>query len=501
MKNSSPALIAALAAAIAFTACGGDDADDHDHDEDPDAAIDPEPDANEDEPDAEPAPDAPDSPLPDPTPVPVRLSMTGADGFNGVAFGPDGSFYAIGYTTIGASDRATVFAKFTPEGALDTSWGSAGVVTVNVTVGGGTAEVGRAIAIQPSGKIVGVSLIEADILAVPPASNDRDVAVIRLNTDGGLDSTFDADGVRIISFNTGVLNGAAWAGADDIRDVEIDSMGRIVLFGGQLTTETNGAPRYDLDWVAQRLTVDGADDTTFNAAGPVPGKFTLDILDAGANIRSGFILPDGSLLGTGYSNTSAFNSTQPVIYKLTPNGTLDTSWAQGAGFFHEQVLLNVTEVYGVAMQGEKLVTQGYGRDSTSETNDWVSLRINADGTLDSTWGTSSRVRIDFHGFGDNGRSIVGLPDGRVMLTGSGDLAAADARDAKIVVLSGDGEYDTSFRTDGVLGYDLGGTSDAFWASALSPDGTFAVAVGTKGVGSTQTAASNDDAAIMVIPLE
>ena len=111
------------------------------------------------------------------------------------------------------------------------------------------------------------------------------------------------------------------------------------------------------------------------------------------------------------------------------------------------------------------------------------------------------MRIDFHGFGDNSRSIVGLPDGRAMLTGSGDLAAADARDAKIVVLSGDGEYDTTFRGDGLLSYDLGGTADAFWASALSPDGSFAVVVGTKGVGNTQTAESNDDAAIMVIPLE
>jgi uncharacterized delta-60 repeat protein len=324
--------------------------------------------------------------------------------------------------------------------------------------------------------------------------------VIRLTTDGDLDDTFAGDGVRVLSFGTGVDNGGTWAGADDIRDVRIDAQGRIVLFGGQLTPETTGAPRFDTDWVAQRLTVDGADDVTFNASGPTPGRFTLDILDASASVRAGLILPDGSILGTGYSNTSAFNTVQPVMYKLTPSGTLDTNFGT-SGFFHEAVLAYVTEFYGVALQGEKLVTQGYGRDASDATNDWVSLRLNADGTLDPTWGDAGAVRIDFHGFGDNGRAIAALPGDRVMLIGSGDPAASGARDAEVVVLVGDGEVDTSFRGDGRLTYDLGGTADAFWNAALAPDSSFAVVVGTRGFGNTQTAEANDDAVVMVVPLE
>ncbi len=498
MTRTSPALsttLWTLAAALALTGCGdngADDDDDHDHD----AAV---------EPDAGPSPDAdtsPDAapPLPDPTPAVTPLSATAADGLNGVAFAPDGSFYAVGYTTVGASDRATAIAKFTAAGALDETFGEDGVAVVNVTVGGGTAEVGRAIAVQPGGKIVAVSLVEADIGATAPASSDRDVAVIRLTTDGDLDDTFEGDGVRVISFGTGVDNGGTWAGADDVRDVRIDAQGRIVLFGGQLTPETTGAPRFDTDWVAQRLTVDGADDPTFNASGATPGKFTLDILDAGASVRTGLILSDGSIIGTGYSNTSAFNTVQPVMYKLTPSGTLDTNFGT-SGFFHEAVLAYVTEFYGVALQGDKLVTQGYGRDASDATNDWVSLRLNANGTLDPTWGDAGAVRIDFHGFGDNGRAIAALPGDRVMLIGSGDPAASGARDAEVVVLVGDGEVDTSFRGDGRLTYDLGGTADAFWNAALAPDSSFAVVVGTRGFGNTQTAEANDDAVVMVVPLE
>jgi len=491
MSRLSSSLLASLL--VVAAACGADES----RPLEPDAQIDDEVDAGV-EPDAELEPDASVAPLPDPSPQAVRLSMAGADGFNGMAFTPGGGFVAVGYTSASATDRATVIAKFTATGALDATFGDAGVRVVNVTVGGGSAEAGRAIAIQPSGKIVAVSIIEADLLATGLAVADRDVAVIRLTADGALDPTFDTDGISTLSFNTGVVNGAAWAGADDIRDVEVDATGRIVLFGGQLTTEIDAGPRFDHDWIAMRLGVDGVVDTTFNAAGAQPGRYTLDILDGSASVRSGAILADGTIIGTGYSNTTAFNSIQPVIYKLEADGTLDTDFGT-SGFFHEAVLAHTTEVYGLVVQGDKLVTAGYGKNAESETTDWTSLRINADGTLDTTWGDDGLVRIDFHGFGDNNRSLLALPDGRTMLLGSGDLAAG-VRDAKIIVLDDDGAIDPAFRGDGTLSYDLGGSADAFWGGALSPDGSYAAIVGTKGVGSTQTAVLNDDAAIMIVPM-
>lgn len=476
---------------LAAAGCG----DDESNPGDPDAS--PDPDADLTTPDAEPEPDADVEQLPDPTPQIVRLSMTGADGFNGVAATTDGGFVAVGYTSASATDRATVIAKFTAAGALDTTFGNAGVFVHNFTVGGGTAEVGRAIAVQPSGKIVAVSLIETDIAAIGPAASDRDVGILRLTADGGLDPTFDLDGVRTLSFNAGLDNNGTWAGADDIRDVEVDASGRIMLFGGARTFETTGAPRYDSDWFAMRFTVDGMIDYAFNAA-VTPGYFTLDILDGNAFVRSGAILADGSILGTGYSNTTAFGSIQPVIYKLDADGALVTTWGT-SGFFHEQIMLHTTELYGVVAQGDKLVTQSYGKDAEADTNDWVSLRINADGTLDTSWGDDGRVRIDFHGFADNGRAAVALPGGSTMLVGSGDTAVG-ARDAEVVVLDDAGAYDTAFRGDGRLTYDLGASTDGFWGAAVAADGDTVMLVGTRGVGTTQTEVANDDAVIMVVPL-
>jgi uncharacterized delta-60 repeat protein len=475
-----------LAFSLILPACGDDERRGNiDAGEDPDAEI---------EPDAAP-PDA-DTPLPEPEAVGVPLSATGADGFFNVAFAGDGSFYAAGYTTVVGTDRAFVVAKFRNAGTLDTSFGDAGIATVNVAVGGGTAETARAIAVDSTGKIVVGGIIEHDVLAVPPANADRDMAVVRLEADGDPDPTFDTDGILILDRRTGFDNGGTWVGADDFRGLALDGSDRIYVHGTQLTDEDPGNGRTDNDWVVVRLTTAGVvDDGWAN-----DGEHRLDILDGHANARSVEVLADGSVIGTGYSNTTAFNSTQPVVYKVLPDGSgLDTSFGTG-GFFHEAVLLSVTEVYGIAPQGDKWITAGYGRDTSTEPNDWAPLRLNADGTLDTTWGDSGLVRIDFHTFGDNNRELCALPGDRAMLVGHAQTESGIAN-GQIVVLEGDGVEDTTFSTDGRFAHDLGGPSDGYWHCAVSPDESIAIAVGMKGFGSTQTPTDNDDAAIVIVALE
>lgn len=472
-----------IAAALGLTtACGGDD-----------ERITAQPDAGDDIA----PPDAGPSTADDPAPRMVPLSGTGADGFNAVVFAPDGSFFAAGYAPATSTDRAMAVAKFTPDGELDTAWGVNGVAVANLAVGGKAAEAARAIVRQSTGAIVIAGPIEADVEATGVAADDRDVGVARFDANGFLDATFDGDGIFTISWNEGLDNAGTWVGADDLRHMIVDDSDRLLLHGAQLTTETGGG-RIDTDWVMMRLTADGAVDTTFNPTGDEPGRHTLDILDGPTNARVAHLLPDGSILGTGYANTSAFGSTQPVVYKLTSSGTLDTDYGTG-GYFHEAVLQYVTEIYGVTLVGDDLVTAGYGRDSQDETNDWVSLKIDADGALDPTWGDDGMVRIDFHELGDNGRQIVALPGERVALLGSAESTPGN-RDPRIVVLEGDGVQDADFFGDGRLDYDFGGPSDAFWGGALAPDSLSAIFVGTRGQ-STQTAEANDDGAVLVVPLD
>src|SRR5262245_39805705 len=73
-----------------------------------------------------------------PTVVPV--SMDGHDRFFGVAYAPDGSFYAAGVVadgTAATADFKTVVAKFSAAGELDKGFGNSGFAIHNAAVGAG----------------------------------------------------------------------------------------------------------------------------------------------------------------------------------------------------------------------------------------------------------------------------------------------------------------------------------------------------------------------------
>jgi uncharacterized delta-60 repeat protein len=512
----------AMALALAFTSSLGGCSDDDDDDVTPDAggntpdaaeitpdAADTTPDAADTTPDAaDTAPDAADT-TPDAgpdnvgVPIIVPISPTGTDAFFGVAFDPAGNFYAVGHTApsvASTADRSIVLARFLPNGVLDESFGKGGVAITNVVEGGANGETARGIVIQSTGKIVVSGTVEHDITATPPATSDRDVALLRFDTDGTLDPTFGDEGIVILNLNDGVqITGGdgnpAWAGADAAWSLSVYPNDKLLVHAAQRATgfqQDGVTPRTDTDFAVVRLTADGGLDTTFGTN----GKKTTDLGGVNASVRAASILPDGSIIGAGYANTPGLGSTQPVVYKLTPDGEMDTTFGSG-GFFHEIVLQAAAEAYGVALQGDKLITIGYGRNSTSESLNWVSVRLNANGTRDNTWGTDGLLTIDVAGFADNGRNVMALPDGRTMMIGGGRLTSENG-DGMVAIVGDVGQPDTLFDPSGYRIYDLGGTADFFWGGAVSPDHSKVALVGLRGFGNAGTETNNDDGAILIL---
>lgn len=411
----------------------------------------------------------------DAKPQVLALSMTGHDRLLGVTFDAAGNAYAVGNisdTTETTADFGTIVAKFGPDGQLDKTFGTDGVARHNLVVGT-SGEATRGIAVQPDGKIV----IAATVEHAGGDPKDRDVAVARLLPTGALDTAFGTMGIQVHDLSTGEALADGTFTADQAWGVAITADGKILVSGAK-----KSATGSDRDHAMLRLTSTGALDTSF-ATG---GVFSIDVASQNADPRGLLLLADGSVLGSGYTKSAA-GVVSPVIFKLTPAGALDASFGKG-GLFNETILPHTTECYGVALQGEKLVTQGYGKSAEADTLDWVSLRVDKDGKLDTTYGTSGHVMVDAAGFNDNGRGVVVLPDGRVLLLGSA-RSDASTSDAMVALLTKDGAPDTSFGPKGTKVYDLGGTGDQFWSGALSPDGKRVALVGVKG--STTT---NDDAA-------
>ncbi len=338
---------------------------------------------------------------------------------------------------------------------------------------------------QSSGKIVIAGTMEH---VGAQDARDRDIALVRFNTDGSLDSTFGTNGVVTLDLSDGEVNGTAFV-ADSFGGLTADSTGRLLVHAAQKRT---GA--VDTDFALVRLNADGVLDQTFGTN----GKSTLDIRNLSATPKTVLLLPSGQIVATGYMRDTALAvpAVVPVVYRTDANGQLDTTFGSN-GVYSEAVLTAVTEVYSAVLQGDSIVTIGYGRNNDQENLDFLSLRVKADGTRDTTYGTNGYARIDADGFNDNGRNMTTLPDGRLLLVGGGRTAETTV-DGMAAILSTDGQPDTSFTESGAKLFDFGGSADFLWGAAVSPAGDKAVIVGLKGAGSE---GGNDDAAIVTIPLQ
>lgn len=429
------------------------------------------------------APDVPLDAAAPATPTVVPLSMAGHDRFFGVTYDAMGAFYAVGVMADGVAatdDFRTVVVKFNADGTRATGFGANGVASHNLAVGT-NGEVARGVVVQPSGKVVALATV--DHLGPAMETRDRDLALVRFNADGTRDLSFGTMGVVTLDLSTGEAVGTGFV-ADSAWGLTAYSDGRLLLTGSQ--KRTGGT---DSDFVVARLTADGARDATFGAM----GVFTLDINNRSASPRGVSLLEDGSIVAAGYMDDGGV--VKPVLFKLSATGVLVPGFGT-MGIFAPTVLTTATEAYGVVAQGTSFVTVGYGRSTSMESLDWLSLRVTAAGMLDTTWGTQGVARLDLAMFNDNARAIVGLPNNRVMLVGGGRPTEMNV-DAMIAVLDANGRPDTTFGPRGLRTWDLGGASDMFWGAAVSPTRTHVAVVGVRAVAAGM---GNDDAAVYLLPV-
>src|SRR5262249_24021387 len=103
-------------------------------------------------------------------------------------------------------------------GDLDTTFNTSGKAEIYFDLGGSNGDDGRAVAIQPDGKIVVVGAVERD-------SSNYDFGISRLNPDGSPDTTFSGDGEATVSFDAGGSR------SDRATGVAIQPDGKIVVVG------------------------------------------------------------------------------------------------------------------------------------------------------------------------------------------------------------------------------------------------------------------------------
>lgn len=377
-----------------------------------------------------------------------------------VAVQTDGKIVVAGYSNNGAFNNVAV-ARYNADGTLDSTFGTLG--TLNFSIGAdptASASSASSIAIQPDGKI----LIGGK--SQQPGPNDSygsDFTLIRLNTDGTFDTSFGVNnnGIALADFTTGNFQVN-----DAILTIALQPDGKIVA--GGLT----GA---NFDIALARFNSTGTLDTSFGNG----GKVVTPIGTQNEIINTLKIQSDGKIVAAGYTQASNFNNC--VVLRYNTDGSLDSGFGSGG-----KVITNVSfgnfinndELYGLAIQTDgKIVAVGDSKDNSN--SNFVVIRYNANGSLDSSFGTGGVTQTPLGTAGGfytgTAYSVALLPNGKIVASGVGDLGFNGFGFA-VARYNTSGNLDTTFGTNGILNFDiLGNARDLAIASVLQPDGKLILA--------------------------
>jgi len=175
-------------------------------------------------------------------------------------------------------------------------------------------------------------------------------------------------------------------------------------------------------------------------------------------------------------------------------GDLDPTFGPG-GMVTTDLNRSTDLANAVAIQRDgKLVVVGqtYKNNDYSD-EDFAVARYNADGTLDSTFGSGGRVRTDFPGLAAVASSVIIQPDGKIVVAGGAFQLFTFLGNFKVVRYNRNGSLDTSFGEGGIVTTIFPQGSYAFDV-ALQPDGKI-IAAGTLFVNFDPGEPSNTDFAL------
>jgi uncharacterized delta-60 repeat protein len=330
----------------------------------------------------------------------------------------DGKIIAAGFSSSGGNNDFAL-ARYNPDGQLDTSFGTAGIVTTSVRA---SSEI-TSVALQSDGKIVAAGWSYDNSFV-------NNFGLARYNPDGQLDTSFGTAGIVTTSM------GAQSSGAEEIK---IQSDGKIVVAG---YSETASITSFAL----ARYNPDGSLDSSFGTG----GKTTTSVEGNNDYANSLVIQSDGKIIAAGYSlnQTGTRNDNDFALVRYNTNGSLDTSFGTG-GKVTTAIGSGYDNINTIAIQGDgKIVAAGYSDNINGIYADFALVRYNTNGSLDTSFGTGGKVTNEIDpGDGSEAFSIVVQNDQKLVLTGSTFTGGGPSIIA-VARYNVDGSLDTSFGTGG-----------------------------------------------------
>lgn len=370
----------------------------------------------------------------------------------------DGKLVVVGNRAADGS-KNIVIVKYNSDGTLDTGFGTSDDGTpdgvVDISLGEGD-DVATAVAVQADEKVV--------VAGYHVEGASSNIFVLRLNTDGTLDSTF---GTADDGTTDGVVNVSLGDGNDVARGVAVTADGGIVVVGDTVQGDSSNI-------VVARFAADGTPDASFGADGGsdgTPDGFVGLDLGAGDDRANGLALAaDGSIVVAGSHVDGTSNNI--IVARLTPSGALDASFGKAEDGTPDGIVSvslgdgdDVASAVGIAADG-KIVVAGTTVAADGSSN-FLVARLMTDGTPDASFGADS--------------GSDGTPDGFVSTSlGEGnDVATALALEADGHILVAGYHQDGDSTSMAVASYTDTGALDAEFGKSEdgTPDGVVNVSLG------------------------
>jgi len=310
-----------------------------------------------------------------------------------IALQPDGKIVAGCSTTFGQPGTGGDFfiIRFNPNGSIDTSFGQNGTLQLDLSdpLSFVRDELLIGLALASNGKIVIVGAGRDHL-----TGNDPRIALVRLESNGALDTTFGTGGI--------------------VQDLPMDSPTDVaVLADGRILVSAFGVvfSQSAFDLALIRYNNDGTLDTSFGGGGLASVNFPE--FDLPRHIA---VQPDGRIVLAGLTFTPSTDSAQS-LWRFDSNGTLDTSFGQGGKAMSS--LGGFSNATSVAIQTDGSIVVVGTFTTMLNASDIRTLlsRYTSNGSLDPTFGNSGNVFTFFPGFEGAFSGVAIQSDGKIVVVG------------------------------------------------------------------------------------
>lgn len=203
---------------------------------------------------------------------------------------------------------------------------------------------------------------------------------------------------------------------------------RIILSdNGKITVASGNSPVYGYRFI--RLLPDGTADPTF-------APFVYKNVPGGYSVQS-----DGSVIIGDVNNGFGTPIGNNGFTRLLPNGSVDANFNSGGIGFQT---INPGSVQAIAVQPDEKILIGGTFDTVNDVFRYKIARLNADATLDNSFQINTSGTGNYFSQIADVYNITVLPDGKLMVTGGFTYLLNGSQKKNMVRLNADGSIDTTF---------------------------------------------------------